>query len=421
VSGNPANGSKAPGAANSPANGPAPAPLPTLHRRRSIAPIIAIVVVVVIVAAGIGMGYKQHWFGGGGGSGTHTGTCPSGVTVAGNGAQFVNPLVSQWAESYSSQTQNAVNYVDGGSGTGITDLEETTVDFAITDDPLSPSETAAMPGTTLTLPVTGGALAILYNLPGVPGHLNLSGAVLTDIYMGKITHWNDPAIQDNNTGLPLPSQTIQTVHRSDAAGTTFVLTNLLSDDSVAWRQGPGTGISIAWPANPPESVGIKGNSALLSYVQTTQFTIGYSDLTDVLTASSPVQYAAVQNPTGHWIVPTLANTASALWDASNTTVFPTSAGDWYAVSAVNAPGATDYPLATFAYLFVFQNANVGFEPSLQKTQVLIQWLDWVLSTGQTEASGPNLYYVALPPSLVSIDQAGIQTITYGGAAVPACT
>ena len=395
-----------------------PQPTPTLHRHRHLGSIVAIGIVVVIVAATVGVGFQQHWFGG---SSSGGGGC-SNQELQGNGAQFVLPLMTQWISSYAGQTGNRVNYPAAGSGAGITDLEETTVDFAVTDDPLSASEAAAMPGTVLTLPMTGSALAIIYNVPGVSGHLNLSGAVIADIYLGKITHWNDPAIAANNTGVPLPSDPIQTVHRSDAAGTTFVLTDLLSQDSATWNHTVGKGISISWPTTPEEEA-IKGNSNLLSYVQTTSDTIGYSDLTDVLISSTPVGYAAVQNPSGGWVVPTLANTASAISDLSNETTFPAASetSAWYQISMVNAPGAGDYPLATFAYIFVFQNASQGFAPTLVKTQVLLQWLGWILTVGQSQSSGPNLYYVPLPHALVLNDQAGIQTITYGGGSVPACT
>jgi len=376
-------------------------------------------VVLIIVVAGVAIGYEENWFG----SSPKAGTC-TGVTLQGNGAQFVLPLVNQWTSAYKTQTSNLVNYPAAGSGTGITDFSEhpPLIDFAITDDPLTASEVSALPATALTIPVVGGALAIVYNLPGLTGHLNLTGPVLAGIYNGSIGTWNNSAIQAINPGVSLPSATILTVHRSDAAGTTYVLTDFLSQESAGWAAGPGKGISISWPSAPSQ-VGIKGNSALLTEVQTTSDSIGYSDLTDVLTATKAIQYAAVENPKGNFIVPDAANTASAIADKSATTTFPASDGNWYNVSMVNAQGTGDYPLATFAYLFVYQNVTDGFEPSLLKAQVLVQWLNWVLTTGQTYANSTalELYYVPLPAALLTIDNAGVQSMTFNGAAIPSCT
>jgi phosphate transport system substrate-binding protein len=382
---------------------------------------VAVVVVVILVVAGLAIGYQQHWFGS---SSTTSGTCATGATLQGNGAQFVLPLMNQWTTSYKAQTSNLVNYPAAGSGTGITQFSEhpPLIDFAVTDDPLSSSEVSALPATALTLPIAGGALAIVYNLQGVTGHLNLTGTVLAGIYNGSIGNWNDSAIQAINPGVTLPNATILTVHRSDAAGTTYVLTDFLSQDNAQWAAGPGKGISISWPS-APDQVAIKGNSALLLEVEDTADSIGYSDLTDVLTAKTTVQYAAVQNPKGDFVVPTLASTASAIADKSATTTFPASNGNWYNVSMVNAQGAGDYPLATFAFLFVYQNLSAGFEPTLSKSQVILQWLDWVLTTGQTYANDTslNLYYVPLPSALVTIDQAGVQSMTFNGAAIPSCS
>jgi phosphate transport system substrate-binding protein len=405
------------GAPATPASGASPVVRPP----RSRGWVIAVVVVLILVAAGVVVGYQQHWFGG---SNTKSGTCSSGVTLLGNGAQFVLPLVNQWTSAFKAQTSNLVDYPAAGSGTGITQFSEhpPLIDFAITDDPLSASEVSALPATALTLPITGGSLAIIYNLPGLNGHLNLTGTVLAGIYNGSIGKWNNSAIQAINPGVNLPPTTILTVHRSDPAGTTYVLTDFLSQDDAAWASGPGKGISISWPSAPSQ-LGIKGNSALLLEVEGTADSIGYSDLTDVLTASTAVQYAALQNPKGNYVVPTLASTASAIADKSATTTFPASNGNWFNVSMVNAQGAGDYPLATFAYLFVYQNLSVGYEPTLTKSQVLVQWLDWLLSTGQTYANDTSLdlYYVPLPAALVTLDQTGVQSMSFNGAAIPSCS
>ncbi|MGI0155732.1 MAG: hypothetical protein ACREDE_06330, partial [Thermoplasmata archaeon] len=181
----------------------------------------------------------------------------------------------------------------------------------------------------------------------------------------------------------------------------------------------GKGISIMFPTQPTQTAA-RGNAALLSEVETISDSIGYSDLTDVLTASTPVQYAAIENPRGEFIVPTIASSASAIADKAAATTFPPTTGSWYNVSMVNADGPGDYPLATFAYLFVYRAVDQGFEPSLQKAQVIVQWLDWTLTTGQTYSNSGDLYYVPLPPAVIAIDNTGIQSMTFNGESIPSC-
>jgi phosphate transport system substrate-binding protein len=391
--------------------------------------IIAVIVVVVIVVAALGVSYAEGWLSP---KKSSTTGCPTGITLDGNGAQFVLPLVSQWQPAYQAATGNLVNYPASGSGTGITDFSSATIDFAITDEPLDSAQTAALPSPALTLPIVGGALAIIYNLPGVTKQLNLTGTIIANIYLGTITNWNDSAIRAINPGVTLPNATIYTVHRSDPAGTTYVLTSFLSEDSTTWNSTVGQGISVNFPAPPsgPKQIALKGNSAVLSEVETTADTIGYSDLTDVLNAATPPAYAAIQNPAGNWISPYtkatgIASTISAINDKLATITLPTSSANWYNVSLVNAKGTGDYPLATFVYLFVYQSLGKGFDPSSAKSQVIVQWLDWVISpTAQAYANSPTsstpLYYVPLPSSVVAVDQAGIQSLSFNGAAVPAC-
>jgi phosphate transport system substrate-binding protein len=371
----------------------------------------ALVAVVIIVIAGLVVGYEEHWFGGPAAAGC-------GTTLQGDGAQVILPLMGQWESAYRAADANCVNFPGSGSGTGITDFSEhpPLLDFAVTDDPLSASETAALPSPALTIPVIGGAITVIYNLPGVSGHLNLTGNVVAGIYLGTITNWDSSAIASINPGVTLPNATIQTVHRSDAAGTTYVLTDFLSQDNATWAAGPGKGISISWPSAPTQTAA-KGNTAVLTTVEKTTDSIGYSDLTDVLQSATPPQYAAVENPMGTFVVPTIATTASAIADKSASTTFPNSSASWYNVSMVNAQGASDYPLATFLYMFVYKATNAGFEPSLGKAQALVQWLNWTLTSGQSYANADGLYYVALPSSVVSIDQAGVQSMTFNGAPI----
>jgi phosphate transport system substrate-binding protein len=396
-------------------------------------PLIAVIVVIVIVVAALIVAYQEKWFPGQKSS-TKAGACSTGTELQGNGAQFAAPLFSAWSSDFSTSAGNQVNYVAGGSGTGLTSFSEhpPILDFAVTDDPLTSAENSSMPAAPLTLPIAGGALTIVYNLPHVSGHLNLTGAVLEGIYNGTITSWSDPAIAALNPGPPLPSSTIVPVIRADPAGTTYVLTDFLSQSSTWWANGPGKGISIQFPHVAAETA-VKGNSLVISTVSKTSYSIGYSDLTDVLSTAG-LQYAAIQNPQGANIVPTITNTESALVNKVGTfSSLPPSdnSGAWYGISMVNAPGKTDYPLATFIYLYVYQAADKGYPGpsggavSLVRAQTVVQWLHYLLSAGGQaivdETSPSQLYYAPLPASVITTDLAGIQSMTYNGAAIPACT
>jgi phosphate transport system substrate-binding protein len=396
---------------------------PVVRRRRGRAGMYAAIGAVLIVLVVVGVGLSTSWFGLQSASKSSSG-CSKGITLQGDGAQLVAPLMGAWTSAYGSQTGNRVNYPASGSGTGLTHFTSGSIDFAVTDDPLTPSERTAMPGQALTLPFVGGALTMIYNLPGVSGHLNLTGSLLADIYNGNVTQWSDPAIEAINPGVTLPTATIYTVHRSDAAGATYVLSDFLSQSNAYWASHVGKGISISFPTAPKQTAE-KGNALMISTVTANPDSIGYSDLTDVLTSASPPQYAAIQNPAGHSIVPTLANTVSAIVDkVQSLSKVPTSAGDWFNVSMVKANGSSDYPIATFIYMFVYQSTDKGFSPSLTKSQVLVQWLHWTFTTGQglaNETQPSQLYYAPLPVSILAVDNAGIQTMTFNGAAIPACT
>ncbi len=391
---------------------PAPA-RPQVRRRtrsRVLTAVIAVVVVVILVAV---VAYEYKLIPGTKSSAT---ACPTGVTLQGEGASLLLEIMSVWQSSYSSQTSNQVDYNDAGSGAGLAAIAAPTVDFAASDNPPNATQSALFKSTVLTLPIVGGAIAMVYNLPGVTKPVQLSGPLIAEIYLGTITKWNDPAIVANNSGLDMPNDTIIAVHRADAAGTTYVLTNMLSDDSSAWAAGPGTGETPVWPVIP-NSIGETKNSGVLSYVASTPYALGYADLTDTLNTPG-MQYAKILNPAGAFILPNLADTESAIADMSARITFPSPAASWSGVSLVNSPASGDYPLVTFAYFFVYQSLSSGWTPTLEKSEALLQWLHWVLSTGQNDAA--TYYYSPLPTSVVTLDEGGIGTITYNGAVVPTC-
>ena len=402
---------------------PAPGPeaRPAVKRRRGRGALYAVVGAVLIVVILVGVGYATSWYGLQ--KSSTLPACSSGLLLQGDGAQVATPLMGVWTGAYQQDTNNKVNYPGDGSGTGLSHFTAATIDFAITDDPLTPAERSAMPAQPLTLPFIGGALTIIYNLPGVSGHLNLTGPVLAEIYQGNITSWNNAAIANLNPGVTLPDATIVPVVRSDAAGTTYVLSDYLSQSSAYWSANVGKGLSIEFPKVAGETA-VKGNSLVISTVVGTKYALGYSDLTDVLAAASPPSYAAIENPAGNFIVPTIANTESAIVDkVASMAALPSSTGSWFNVSMVKANGTTDYPIATFLYMYVYQATDKGYAPTLAKSQVLVQWLHWALTTGQPfadETSPTALYYAPLPAGVIAVDEAGISTMTFNGAAIPAC-
>jgi phosphate ABC transporter phosphate-binding protein len=323
--------------------------------------------------------------------------------------------MSGWQSGYASATGNTVSYNPSGAGAGITSLKGQQIDFAATDNPVNESTLATMPGQVVTLPVSAGALAIVYNLPGVTTPLKLSGPVIADIYLGVITNWNDSKITSNNSGFNPGNQPIKPTIRSDSAGTTFVLTDFLSKDSPKWNSQVGKGISVAFPHLSTE-VGASGNSGVYKHVLATQYSFGYVDLTDVL--NNRVQYAQVLNPAGSYVTPNLADSASAIANVSSQTTFPSPTGDWNNVSMVNSAGSGDYPLVTLVYAFVYQKTELGYQSSVTRAQAIVQFLDWTVGPGQSLAA--PLYYVPLPSTVVALDATGVGSLTFNGAAIPAC-
>lgn len=393
---------------------PPPPPPPSVRRKTDRGRLYLIIGVVVVVAIVLGAGATTHWYGLRPAA-TSTAACPTGVTLSGAGASFITSLVTQWEDSYNTATSNKVVYDSSSAGVGIADFAAKETQFAATDEPVTYTEAASFPGTTLTLPVTGGAVTIVYYLPGWAHTLSVNATTLVGIYNGTITNWDSPLLNASGLNPGLPDATIIPVVRSDAAGTTYVLTNYLSDDNSNWAKTVGTSIQPTWPtvsAERPE----KGNSGLAAYVNETADAIGYVDLADAKSHTN-LGIAGVENPSGDYIVPTVADTQSAINDIHQT--IPAASGNWSAVSWVNAPGAGDYPLATLTYFLVLENPGLGYEASLANTTVLVQWLHWVVTDGQSYSAA--LLYVNPPSSIITQDEAAISSVNYNGASIPTCT
>ncbi|MGO8807147.1 MAG: phosphate ABC transporter substrate-binding protein PstS [Candidatus Bathyarchaeia archaeon] len=362
---------------------------------------ITIVAIIVVIASVIAGGYLSTGI-------LQQNTNP--VTLNAAGATFPQPLLTAMITKYTSTVNSKVeiNYDGVGSGQGIADLESKTVDFAASDAPLSSSDAEKAPD-TLHIPETIGAVTIAYNLPGVPTGLHLTGKVISDIFQGKITTWNDPAIQSINTNITLPAKPIQVVHRSDSSGTTFIFTGYLSASSNDWKNAVGQGKTVAWPLG----IGAQGNPGVASVVQGTQFMIGYVELAYALQNSMTV--AAVQNPTGNWITPSLSSIQDAVQSVASSGL-PAGDQSWANVNLLNANEPQAYPIVSFTYLLVYKELNVVPGETQAKATAAVQFLWWVVHDGQGIA--PNLEYVTLPQNVVQIDEKTIQSITFNGQHLP---
>jgi phosphate transport system substrate-binding protein len=330
------------------------------------------------------------------------------IMLNGAGATFPYPLLDAMIIKYQIDVKPnvQVNYQSIGSGGGISAYKQSqiTVDFAASDAPLTANDTANVPN-ALHIPETIGAVTVAYNLPGVASGLHLTGQVIADIFQGKITTWNDPAIQALNTAVTLPAQSITTVHRSDGSGTTFIFTSYLSASSTSWANDVGAGKSVSWTVGS----GQNGNTGVASLVNSTQGAIGYVELAYVLENGMTV--AAVQNPSGNWILPSLESTTLAV-QAGASSGLPAGDASWTHVSLLNANDANAYPIVSFTYLIVYKELNVVPGMTQDKAAALVQFIWYVVHDGQDLA--PSLSYAKLPTNVVQIGETTIKSITFNG-------
>src|SRR6266700_4107562 len=330
------------------------------------------------------------------GSGTPSAqACPSTSQLNGGGSTFINPLFSKmFAEYPNAKCGVNVNYQSIGSGAGINDLLTGIVDFGATDAPMSAAQLAqSTKGLILHIPVTIGAVAISYNLSGVSGHLNLTGPIIANIYLGNIKFWNDAQITAINAGVSLPHQSITVVHRSDGSGTTGIFTHYLAAVSPQWQSQVGAGTTVNWPTG----VGGKGNAGVAAQVKSTMGAIGYNELAYVL--SNNIQYAAVQNANMKYVLPSVDSAAAA---AQNITTIPDDLRFYF----VNAPGDASYPITGFTWAIVYQN-----QTNADKGVAIANTLWWVIHDGQQYATALN--YVPLPQTVVTKDEVKIKSMKCG--------
>jgi len=335
---------------------------------------------------------------------------PSPVSLTGAGATFPYPLLNAMITNYTTSVKPnvQVNYQSIGSGGGISAMQAKTVDFGASDAPLSATDMANVPN-ALHIPETIGAVTIAYNLPGVQTGIHLTGKVIADIFQGTVTMWNDQEIQSLNTNVTLPAKSILVVHRSDSSGTTFIFTGYLSASSTAWNSSIGQGKSVSWPVG----IGSNGNTGVASVVQGQPYAIGYVELAYALQNSMTV--AAVQNPAGNWILPSLASTTVAAQSIASTGL-PAGNASWTSVNILNAPEPNAYPIVSFTYLLVYKELNVLPDMTQDKATALVQFLWYVVHDGQNLS--PGLAYAQLPPNVVQIDETTIKSITFNGQTLP---
>jgi phosphate transport system substrate-binding protein len=301
--------------------------------------------------------------------------------TTGAGASFVFPAMSKWSADYNKATKNKINYQSIGSGGGIAQIKAGTVDFGSSDQPLKPADLSA--SGLAQFPSVMGAVVPVVNLPGIkPGTLKFTGPILADIYLGKITKWNDPAIAAVNPGVVLPDLKITVVHRSDGSGTTFNFVNYLSKVSLDWREKVGEGTSVKWPTG----IGSKGNEGVAATTKQIKGAIGYVELSYAI--STKMNYAAVRNRAGNFIVPSKesvkAAAASADWANSK---------DFFLV-ITNAPGDQAYPISATNFIMMKKQPKKA-----GKNADVLNFFDWVYANG--DASAEALGYVALPAELVT--------------------
>jgi phosphate transport system substrate-binding protein len=320
------------------------------------------------------------------------------VDLTGAGATFPYPIYSKWFSDYATNTGVKINYQSIGSGGGIRQLSEQTVDFGASDGPMSDQELAnAKGGAVLHFPTVMGAVVITYNVPELKKPLNLNGDVIADIFQGKITKWNDARIVAQNRGVRLPNSDILVVHRSDGSGTTYIFSDYLTAVSPSWAADLGKGKEIKWPVG----LGGKGNEGVAGQVKQTPGSIGYVEL--AYAKQNHLTYANVRNAAGKYVEASIASVTAA----ASGVKLPKNTD--YRLSIVNAPGAASYPISSMTWILVYQNQLDGV-----KGAKLVNFLRWAYSDGEKAAA--TLDYAPLPSSMISSLQNRLKTIRVASSA-----
>ena len=318
------------------------------------------------------------------------------VRLQGAGATFPNPLYQKWLSEYGKLNANIkIDYQSIGSGGGIKQIQARTVDFGASDAPMTDAELKASPGELIHIPTVLGAVALTYNLQSIPKPLRFSPDVIADIFLGKITKWNDPRIKADNPDASLPSADITVVHRAEASGTSFVFSDYLSKVSPDWKQKVGADKSPNWPVGQ----GGKGNEGVTGQIKQQPNTIGYVEL--AYAAQNKLPVALIKNAGGNFVEPSIdAITAAAAASAATTP-------DDLRVSITNASGANAYPISSYTYILAYKSQQDEI-----KGKAIVDFLWWGIHEGEKFAK--DLQYAPLPDEIVKRAEAKINSITAGG-------
>jgi phosphate transport system substrate-binding protein len=329
---------------------------------------------------------------GGGGRPAENSTTPaalasaaSGGPINGAGATFPYPIYSKWFDEYHKLHPDvAINYQSIGSGGGIRQVTNQTVAFGATDGPMTDEQLKAAPGRILHFPTVLGADVPVYNVPGLSAPLKFTGPLLADIFLGKVTKWNDPAIARVNAGVTLPSSDITVVHRADGSGTTYIWTDFLAKVSPEWKDKVGVSTSVNWPIG----VGGKGNEGVAALASQTPGAIGYVEL--IYALQNKIDFGSVQNAAGEFVRASEESVTAAAAGAAQ------SMPEDFRVSITNPPGPGAYPIASYTWILLYEDAK-----DKRTAKIMTDFLRWALTEGQRFA-GP-LGYAPLPESVVKLE------------------
>jgi phosphate transport system substrate-binding protein len=323
------------------------------------------------------------------------------VKLTGAGATFPNIIYQDWVLTYNRLNRGVqLNYQSIGSGGGIRQFSENTVDFGGSDAPMTDSAIAAVAGNVLHIPTVLGGLAVIYTLPRVTAPVKFTPQILADIFLGRLTSWNDPRIAAVNPGVPLPRSDILVVHRSDGSGTTYVFTDYLAKVSPEWQRRVGKGTSVNWPVG----LGGRGNEGVAATVSQTPGAVGYVELGYADANKLPV--GQVQNRAGQFVMPTVESVTTAAAGA----MAEMGPNTDFRVSITNPGGANAYPIASFTWLLLKKQYA---DPA--KSGALVPFVWWAITDGQAVAA--QLGYAPLPRAMRPWIEARLKTITAGGKAV----
>ncbi len=315
--------------------------------------------------------------------------------INGAGATFPYPIYSKWFSEYNKLHPNVqINYQSIGSGGGIRQLSNGTVFFGATDGPMTNDQIFAAPGRVIHLPTVLGGVVPVYNVPEVSSEIRFSGRVLADIFLGKITKWNDAAIRNVNPGLNLPNTDVTVVHRSDGSGTSYIFCDYLSKVSADYRKTVGVATSVNWPVG----VGAKGNEGVAGLVKQTPGAIGYVEL--IYALQNKMSYGPVQNVAGEFVRASTETVTNAAAAASGKAM-PAD----FRVSITNAPGRNVYPISSFTWLLFYEKPK-----DKVRARMMVDFMKWALTEGQKFAG--ELGYAPLPAPVVQMELQALSRIKF---------